>query len=193
MLTPNMKIRSRRNHGFTLVEIMIVVAIIGLLAAVAIPNFVKARNTAQKNALKSSGPWKKEKLPEQPLWILKLINTLAVVALIAPAEEPIPTVPSIRHRPAAFQNTRSDDSNPVFRRLRLSHPTRGRFGHGEWDALIAGLLGVNGILKWFLAIGSLYYSPETVPHFKHRRSAACPERCRCDQGLRLLRRNGQLT
>ena len=30
-----------------MVEIMIVVAIIGLLAAIAIPNFVKARNTAQ--------------------------------------------------------------------------------------------------------------------------------------------------
>ena len=43
------KVVSTGHAGFTLVEIMIVVAIIGLLAAIAIPNFVKARATSQAN------------------------------------------------------------------------------------------------------------------------------------------------
>jgi prepilin-type N-terminal cleavage/methylation domain-containing protein len=45
-----MKILNTREAGFTLVEIMIVVAIIGLLASIAIPNFARARTTSQVNA-----------------------------------------------------------------------------------------------------------------------------------------------
>jgi len=45
------KLNTRRG-GFTLVEIMIVVAIIALLAAIAVPNFMRARKRSQATACK---------------------------------------------------------------------------------------------------------------------------------------------
>lgn len=45
------KLNSASKAGFTLVEIMIVVAIIALLAAIAVPNFLRARKRSQATAI----------------------------------------------------------------------------------------------------------------------------------------------
>lgn len=46
--------RWRGKRGFTLVEIMIVVAIMGLLVAIAVPNFIKARQQAREKICKNN-------------------------------------------------------------------------------------------------------------------------------------------
>ncbi len=47
------KLRGNNKEGFTLIELMIVIAIIGILAAIAIPNFIAYRNKAFCSAAES--------------------------------------------------------------------------------------------------------------------------------------------
>jgi prepilin-type N-terminal cleavage/methylation domain-containing protein len=46
-----MNVRTAAAAGFTLIEIMVVVAIIGLLASISTPRFLKARETSQFSAI----------------------------------------------------------------------------------------------------------------------------------------------
>jgi prepilin-type N-terminal cleavage/methylation domain-containing protein len=53
-MTMRTLLNRRRERGFTLVEIMIVVLIIGILLAIAVPSFINARERSRANACRAN-------------------------------------------------------------------------------------------------------------------------------------------
>ena len=50
----NIKSKNKKQNGFTMIELMIGVAIVGTLSAVALPQLTKAQNTAKSSAARST-------------------------------------------------------------------------------------------------------------------------------------------
>jgi type IV pilus assembly protein PilA len=72
----------QKNKGFTLVEIMIVVVIIGLLASMAIPAFQKVRTNSQDKAVLNNA--RQLSAASDQYYLENGVSSVAITALIGP-------------------------------------------------------------------------------------------------------------
>ncbi len=145
-----LKNRRRRISGFTLVEIMIVVAVIALLAAIAVPSFLRARKRSQASLIKND---------------LRLIdNAIQMYAMETTKKTGDPVFFD------DWTDYVKDDS-------RLNDTAQDVFGHDYNDQTVDSLPVVPAVSYDALSdvADSAFWAPylrESTPHVKHKRKKA---------------------
>jgi len=112
---------TRSNKGFTLVEIMIVVVIIGLLAAMAIPAFKKVRENSINGAMKNDA---RQLSAAAQQYMLE--NSITLVAVGITASDGTVTGPLSSYVKRVAKNTAPSSFNlDLTSAFTMSHPQGG--------------------------------------------------------------------
>jgi type IV pilus assembly protein PilE len=79
-----------RHRGFTLIELMITVAVIGVLVAIALPSYrdqvAKGKRSAAKSVLMQSQQWMERFYSENYRYDINLVNTAVTDSTLFPAQ-----------------------------------------------------------------------------------------------------------
>lgn len=147
--------RHSRQEGFTLVEIMIVVLIIGILLAIAIPNFIRARESSRAKACQAN--LKQIDSAVQQAMMDGKVSSISVLTQSAAGDTTFSTQPVV----AATGTMAAIDLVPTYIRANPACPEGGLYSTGDGSTTsVSCSLATSGVNSGEFASGGTY--PHTL-------------------------------